>query len=661
VLDVLVPMAKIEIIGPKNRFMDVVSLLHEHGTLHIEDLTKKIDAGEIPVQHMSVDVGQATERDRMEDLLIRVRAIIRALHLPGTRVDELARQKAYLELWRMPARDLAGEVTGVIDEVEERAKTLAQSKSQMEDELALLARYEPILNRIQPLARQIVTTRAFESVALLIERRYRGLLDQLKIELDEITHKQCEIVSADVDDATPAAIVVFSKTYSEPVHKFLSMENLNQIRLPSDLQDMPFDQAYSSMHERQVTIPRQLEEVRKELEATSDKWFLRLSTIRDVLTDKLDEMSAIPEFGQTGYAFVITGWVPISDLLKLRSEVQATFGEDVIVDQLDIGEKDMADTPVSMENPAYMKPFESLLSVYGTPRYGTIDPTWSLFVFYPLFFGMIVGDIGYGLVMLAIVIWLRIRYRQNDGIQLATSVLGPAATMVVVFGFLYGEFFGNIFGKGMLNIIHEIHLGPITLPFERVQSVMVFMILAVAVGVIQVLLGLVLGVVNAVRTKNKHHLQERGGILTLLLAIFIAVGAGFMATTLGSAAIWIELVFAIVALAGFVFAIRGGGVMGGVETIMAFSHMASYIRIMAVGLAGAIFAEAVNGIAIKSGNLVVGVIIALLLHSLNFVIAAFSPTIHALRLNFLEFFGNFFETSTTQYSPFHKSGGERQA
>ena len=148
----LVPMAKIEIIGPKNRFMDVVSLLHEHGTLQIEDLTKKIDAGEIPVQHMSVDVGQATERDRMEDLLIRVRAIIRALHLPGTRVDELARQKAYLELWRMPARDLAGEVTGVIDEVEERAKTLAQSKSQMEDELALLARYEPILNRIQPLA-----------------------------------------------------------------------------------------------------------------------------------------------------------------------------------------------------------------------------------------------------------------------------------------------------------------------------------------------------------------------------------------------------------------------------------------------------------------------------------------------------------------------------
>ena len=657
----LVPMAKVEIIGPKNRFMDVVSLLHEHGTLHIEDLTKKIDAGEIPVQHMSVDIGQSGERDRIEDLLIRVRSIIRALHLPGTHVDELTRQKQYLELWRLPALDLAGEVTKVIDEVEERAKTLAQSKSQMEDELALLARYEPILNRIQPLAKQIVTTRNFDSVALLIERRYRGLLDQLKAELDVITHKQCEIVSADVDENSTAAIVVFSKTYSEPVHKFLAMENLNQIRLPSDLQDMPFDQAYSSMHERQVVIPQQLEEVRKELEATSEKWYLRLTTIRDVLTDKLDELSAIPEFGQTGYAFVITGWLPMSDLTKLRTEVQTQFGDDVIVDQLEISEKDMADTPVSMENPAYMKPFQSLLSVYGTPRYGTIDPTWSLFVFYPLFFGMIVGDIGYGLVMLAIVFWLRRRYRESEGIQVATSVLGPAATMVVVFGVLYGEFFGNVFGKGMLNLIQEIHLGPITLPFERVQSVMVFMILAVAVGVIQILLGLALGVVNAVRTKNKHHLQERGGILTLILAIFIAVGAGVMATSIGGAAIWIEIVFAIVALAGFFFAVRGGGVMGGVETIMAFSHMASYIRIMAVGLAGAIFAEAVNGIAAKAGNLVLGALIALVLHALNFVIAAFSPTIHALRLNFLEFFGNFFETSNTEYSPFHKSGGERQA
>ncbi len=263
----LVPMARVEIIGPKNRFFEVVSLLHDHGTLHIEDLTKKIGTGEMPVEPMAVAAGQAGERERMEDLLIRVRAIIKALHLPGSKVDEVSRQKEYLDLWKLSSSELSSEIASVIDEVEERTSNLAQSKSDLENELSLLARYEPILNKIQPLAKQIVTTGAFDSVALLIERKYKGLLDQLKSELDTITHKQCEIVSTDVDEDTTAAIVVFSKTYSEPVHKFLAMENVNQIRLPSEMQDLPFDQAYDSIRERQKKIPEQLEEITKELEA----------------------------------------------------------------------------------------------------------------------------------------------------------------------------------------------------------------------------------------------------------------------------------------------------------------------------------------------------------------------------------------------------------
>jgi V/A-type H+-transporting ATPase subunit I len=82
---------------------------------------------------------------------------------------------------------------------------------------------------------------------------------------------------------------------------------------------------------------------------------------------------------------------------------------------------------------------------------------------------------------------------------------------------------------------------------------------------------------------------------------------------------------------------------------------------MAVGLAGAIFANAVNGIAAKMGNPVLGILVAAPLQALNFVIAAFSPNIHAVRLNFLEFFGNFYETGSKEYSPFHKTGGEKRA
>jgi V/A-type H+-transporting ATPase subunit I len=126
-----------------------------------------------------------------------------------------------------------------------------------------------------------------------------------------------------------------------------------------------------------------------------------------------------------------------------------------------------------------------------------------------------------------------------------------------------------------------------------------------------------------------------------------------------------QIVFAVIALGGFVFALRGGGVMGAVETLESFTGIASYIRIMAVGLGGAIFASAINEIVVKLSNsaamMIVAALLGLLLHSLNFVISMFSPSIHAVRLNFLEFFGKFFEAGNTEYSPFRKTGGEGQA
>jgi vacuolar-type H+-ATPase subunit I/STV1 len=86
----LVPMAKVEIIGPKSKFFDVVDMLHEHGKLHIEDLSKKIESHEVRLDQMEVVQSQEQERERMGELLIRVRAVIKALQLPGTHIDEAA-------------------------------------------------------------------------------------------------------------------------------------------------------------------------------------------------------------------------------------------------------------------------------------------------------------------------------------------------------------------------------------------------------------------------------------------------------------------------------------------------------------------------------------------------------------------------------------------
>ena len=389
----------------------------------------------------------------------------------------------------------------------------------------------------------------------------------------------------------------------------------------------------------------------------SDKWQLRLNAVRDVLIDKNEAIQTIPKFGRTEYAFVITGWMPADDSNDLRKALKEKWNEDVIIEQVEIAEGEFANTPVAMKNPKAMEPFQKLLTIYGTPMYGTIDPTPMLFIFYPIFFGMIVGDFGYGLVMLGIILWLRFRHRDSDVIQLATSILGPAATMVIAFGLLYGEFFGDLLSH-YLNWIQEITVFGITLPFHRIELATTFMMIALVVGIIQVGIGLTVGVINGVRTKHWNHVWEKSGLLTFLTGLILVVLALLpQAEALGeTAALVIQAVGALAMFVGFAFALKGGKFMGVIEIIDIFTHSASYLRIMAVGLAGAIFADAINSIVAMMGNPIAAAAIAVILHSLAFIIAAFSPTIHALRLNFLEFFGKFYETGKKQYKPFTKTG-----
>lgn len=654
----LVPMARMELIGPKNKFFEVVSLLHEIGTLHIEDLSKKIGSGELPLEQMEIVENQLAEQERMEELLIRLRSIIKALHLPSTDVDEVAKQKHYLELWQLDSKALSAEVTSVIDQVEDRTSSLAQAQFAMEAEMGLLARYEPILQKIQPLAKQIVSTGSYDSVALLVERRYKGALDGLKKELDRITSGQSEIVSTDVDEDTTAVIMVFGKKYSEAVHKFLAMENVNQVRLPSEFQDMPFDVAYDQLRQRRTDLPDQLSKVKAELENMSSAWYTKLTTIRDVLVDKIDETSAIPKFGHTEYAFVITGWLPVDQVKEFRKEIADKFGPDVVVNQLEIDEKDFKETPVALKNPKFAQPSEWVMSYLmgGKPQYGTVDPTMIWTFTFPLIYGMIVGDIGYGVVMLAIIIWLRMKFKDKQGAQIATGLLGPAATSAIIFGFLYGEFFGGTFWQ--LGWIREITIMGITLPYNREHDVYPLIYLALGLGFIQILYGLILGVVNSVKTKHMKHAYIKGGMAGFVGgAIILILAAALLSPGMKPVG---QMIGAGVMVAGILLAFAFGNIMGFVEWIETVGHLASFIRIMAIGLSDAIFASAINELA-ASMPLPVKIIILLLLHGFHLILAVFTPTVHALRLNFLEFSGNFYEKSKTDYSPFHKTGGEKSA
>ncbi|MDH4349315.1 MAG: ATPase, partial [Gemmatimonadota bacterium] len=276
-------------------------------------------------------------------------------------------------------------------------------------------------------------------------------------------------------------------------------------------------------------------------------------------------------------------------------------------------------------------------SLLPLPRYGTIDPTPFVAVFFPVFFGLILGDIGYGLVLAAIGLLLHWRSRPGSMLRSVSEIIGPCALFTIIAGVLFGEFFGDL-GRRWFG------LRP--LAFDREEALIPFLLLAVAIGGVHILLGLVLGVVSA----SRRHPREAVGKGAAAVAIVLIVLALLAAIGILPRAFFTPSVIGL--LIAFPVLVIAEGLVAPIEFLSTLGNILSYARIMALGIASVMLAVVANRMVGMLGSAVVGVMFALLFHLVNFAIGLFSPTIHALRLHYVEFFGKFYSPGGVRYEPF---------
>jgi len=355
------------------------------------------------------------------------------------------------------------------------------------------------------------------------------------------------------------------------------------------------------------------------------------------LADRLAELDALPLSSVTARAFVIEGWAPARTRPTIEQRLAAGFGDAVVVTE--VGKEDWAseDAPVVLSNPRLFRPFELLIRLLPLPRYGTIDPTPFVAVFFPAFFGLMVGDIGYGLLLGVLALVLRRRSRPGSTLRSAAEIAGACAVFTVLAGALFGELFGDL-GRRWLG------LHPIA--FNREEALIPFLILAVSLGAVHVVLGLALGVAANIRHHPRHALG-RGMSLAMLIAIICALLA--TVHVLPDALVTPAVIVLLVAFPVLIFA---EGVVAPIELLSMVGNVLSYARIMALGVASVMLAVVANRMVGAIGSVAVGVVFALLFHLVNFAIALFSPTIHALRLHYVEFFGKFYSPGGVRYQPF---------
>lgn len=348
------------------------------------------------------------------------------------------------------------------------------------------------------------------------------------------------------------------------------------------------------------------------------------------------------------HALIFTGWLPVHAREQFEGRCKTLLGEDYCLGFEEILEEKVEDIPVLLKNKKLVESFEGMTEMYSLPRYNELDPTPMMSLFYWLFFGMMVADFGYGaLLCLGTIIALRfLPFRRSMKKQLRFFHLLSYSAMI--WGLIYGTAFG------------------VELPFHLLSSsadVNTILLLSVVLGYIQILCGLAMKALMLWREKKKFEMFSDPGswIGILLSAGVLALAALILKNqTIMIVAGVMAALFALLILVGSIVRnkSKGKGLAKGLYELYGISgylgDLVSYTRLMALGIAGGSIGAAFNMIVAfmpAVARYSIGIVILVALHGLNIFLTMLSAYVHSARLQYVEFFGKFFEGGGRAFAP----------
>ena len=624
----IIRMAKVEIVGPKQDLLTTLDLLHDRGIFQPDPLLlERVElAHDDRLQALVLDEHDLHERSFFQDLYTRISTLLELL--PET-VDYIS------PLQPLPVMDLVDELVDQhLAKAREQDRELAECRKEVEElqhDLFFWQALEPLLvdlpqdSNLELLGITIRDAQQLKALEELLQQRSRG---------------RCHISSTQTTDGTLIGLIATDRQIAGDLRQALTDERVPELSLPAELAGLPLAERIARLRERlkRATINRR--NLETQLRELSSRWRPVYRRALIWLEERLGLYRATATAYTTRLCFIIQGWMEQAEVPRLHLDLSQAFAGRVVLEQLAILEEDLDQVPVMLRNPGYFAPFEIMSRLLPLPKYSSYDPTPLIGLFFPVFFGMMLGDIGYGIVLLIISVFLARHFPPHRLPSDIGKVLGAASLYTVLFGFLYGELFGNL-GENWLGL-HPIW-------FDRAEGLLPMTVFALTVGVVHIILGITLGALADLR---RHHPRQALLKLAMLIAVLLAVLAMVSWVYPQS---WLDtgpLLIGIGILMPVLIAAEG--LLAPLELLKTMGNIISYVRIMAIGFSSVLLAVVANRLGGMTGDVMAGILVAGILHAFNLLLGVFAPTVHALRLHYVEFFSKFLDLGGRRFEPWHK-------
>jgi len=646
------PMKSVEVVGPLRLFDRCLTTIQGAAALQIEEIPLAEDSAQAQLHRIHYTPQQEAEKAAFDDLARLLDDA--ASHVPPDVARRLEGSQRLLEEYHRREREPIAGVVAAARVLHSKVRSLVRRERNLADDLRVLSEYEEVVAALAPLVEGNVLPRDMEFIGVILERRNRLASALLKREMEKLTKGDFRYIETSLSRGRTAGLLGYPEAHAHEVRSFIAKVGITEMRLPRYLRDKAFEEALATLEADLAAMRRRRAALRGQADHFYSESAPGLLAMRRLCHDLLARFEAVTKAVSTDYAFVIRGWVVGRGVAAFSSRLAAEVGASVLVRP--IRAQNMGKPPVLLDNPRPVRSFEPLLGLLPPPAYGSVDPTSFVATFFPPMFGLMLGDIGYGLLVAVIAALLFRARRKRPLLGRLGTVLFFCAFFTIAFGVVFGELFGDFGHKlGLRPLWRErLSLGG----HDTTEALLGYLAIALGVGTLHIVFGLIVGIFAARRRGDHSQILGHLGRIVGIVILFLFVGrlADLLPPVFTSIGVIGLLLFLVIMVYQTVHNPLHGLLLP-LEVLGTIGNILSYARIMAIGMASVVLALLANMFAGMIGNVVLAALVVILVHALNLTLGIVDPTIQALRLHYVEFFSKFYIGGGRRFSPLSKLGG----